>query len=64
MGCGPETDGGRPRDAPGVLGAQYAETYPRRTHALVLESVLDHSSPTARTFLDEQAARPGRTAGG
>lgn len=39
-----------------MLGAQYAETYPRRTRAVVLESVLDHSSPTARTFLDEQAA--------
>ncbi|TCC59480.1 alpha/beta hydrolase [Kribbella pittospori] len=39
-----------------VLGAQYAETYPSRTRALVLESVLDHSSPTARSFLDGQAA--------
>ena len=39
-----------------MLGAQYAETYPRRTRAVVLESVLDHSSQTARTFLDEQAA--------
>jgi pimeloyl-ACP methyl ester carboxylesterase len=39
-----------------MLGAQYAETYPRNARAVVLESVLDHSSPTARTFLDEQAA--------
>ncbi|MEV5962789.1 alpha/beta fold hydrolase [Kribbella sp. NPDC051952] len=39
-----------------MLGAQYAETYPRRTRALVLESVHDHSSPTTRAFLDSQAA--------
>jgi pimeloyl-ACP methyl ester carboxylesterase len=39
-----------------VLGAQYAETYPRRVRAMVLESVSDHSSATTRDFLDDQAA--------
>lgn len=39
-----------------LLGAQYAETYPRRVRAMVLESVSDHSSPTTKTFLDAQAA--------
>jgi pimeloyl-ACP methyl ester carboxylesterase len=39
-----------------LLGAQYAETYPLHARAVVLESVMDHSSPTARTFLDDEAA--------
>ncbi|MGZ0150440.1 alpha/beta hydrolase [Kribbella sp. WER1] len=39
-----------------LLGAQYAETYPRRVRAMVLESVSDHSSPTTRSFLDDQAS--------
>ena len=39
-----------------LLGAQYAETYPRRVRAMVLESVMDHSVPTARAFLRSQAA--------
>ncbi|TDD46988.1 alpha/beta hydrolase [Kribbella antibiotica] len=38
------------------LGAQYAETYPHRVRAMVLESVLDHSLATPRQFLDPQAA--------
>ncbi|WP_172387014.1 alpha/beta hydrolase [Streptomyces sp. MNP-20] len=39
-----------------LLGAQYAETYPRRVRAMVLESVMDHSVPTARAFLHAEAA--------
>ncbi|MEU5287813.1 alpha/beta hydrolase [Streptomyces sp. NPDC020755] len=39
-----------------LLGAQYAETYPRRVRAMVLESVMDHSVPTAREFLRSEAA--------
>lgn len=39
-----------------LLGAQYAETYPRRVRAMVLESVMDHSVPTAREFLRDEAA--------
>ncbi|GAA0579023.1 alpha/beta fold hydrolase [Kribbella sandramycini] len=39
-----------------LLGAQYAETYPRNVRAMVLESVLDHSLAGPREFLDVQAA--------
>ncbi|MEU3413054.1 alpha/beta hydrolase [Streptomyces sp. NPDC006658] len=39
-----------------LLGAQYAETYPRRVRAIVLESVMDHSVPTTRDFLRSEAA--------
>ncbi|TCR26208.1 alpha/beta hydrolase [Streptomyces sp. BK205] len=39
-----------------LLGAQYAETYPRRVRAMVLESVIDHSVPTTRDFLHAEAA--------
>ncbi|MFC8593244.1 alpha/beta hydrolase [Streptomyces atroolivaceus] len=39
-----------------LLGAQYAETYPRRVRAMVLESVMDHSVSTARAFLQAEAA--------
>ncbi|WP_350280545.1 alpha/beta fold hydrolase [Kribbella sp. HUAS MG21] len=39
-----------------LLGAQYAETYPRRVRAMVLESVSDHGSRSTRAFLDDQAA--------
>ncbi|MFF4763284.1 alpha/beta hydrolase [Streptomyces sp. NPDC001292] len=39
-----------------LLGAQYAETYPRRVRAMVLESVMDHSVPTTRDFLQSEAA--------
>lgn len=39
-----------------VLGGQYAETYPRRVRAMVLESVSDHSATPTRKFLDTQAA--------
>ncbi len=39
-----------------LLGAQYAETYPRRVRAIVLESVMDHSVPTTRDFLQSEAA--------
>ncbi|MDQ1017537.1 alpha/beta hydrolase [Streptomyces afghaniensis] len=39
-----------------LLGAQYAETYPRRVRAMVLESVMDHSVPTTRDFLRSEAA--------
>ncbi|NIK56052.1 alpha/beta fold hydrolase [Kribbella shirazensis] len=39
-----------------LLGAQYAETYPHRVRAMVLESVIDHSSPTTRAFLDDQGS--------
>lgn len=35
-----------------LLGAQYTETYPRRVRAMVLESVIDHSVPTTRAFLE------------
>ncbi|GAA2432231.1 alpha/beta hydrolase [Actinomadura vinacea] len=34
-----------------LLGAQYAEKYPQRIRAMVLESVMDHSVPTTRAFL-------------
>ncbi|MGC9497692.1 alpha/beta hydrolase [Streptomyces sp. WG7] len=39
-----------------VLGAQYAETYPLRVRAMVLESVLDHSVSSTRGFLRSGAA--------
>ncbi|MFJ4327897.1 alpha/beta hydrolase [Streptomyces tricolor] len=39
-----------------LLGAQYAETYPRRVRAMVLESVMDHSVPNIREFLRAEAA--------
>ncbi|MER7195809.1 alpha/beta hydrolase [Streptomyces flaveolus] len=39
-----------------LLGAQYAETYPRRVRAMVLESVMDHSVSTTRDFLRSEAA--------
>ncbi|MGW6201704.1 alpha/beta fold hydrolase [Kribbella sp. NPDC055110] len=39
-----------------LLGAQYAETYPHRVRAMVLESVIDHASPSTRSFLDDQAS--------
>ncbi|MFI1755317.1 alpha/beta hydrolase [Streptomyces sp. NPDC020571] len=39
-----------------LLGAQYAETYPHRVRAMLLESVMDHSVPTARDFLRSEAA--------
>ncbi|MDN3262174.1 alpha/beta hydrolase [Streptomyces sp. CSDS2] len=39
-----------------LLGAQYAETYPRRVRAMVLESVIDHSVWATRDFLRSQAA--------
>jgi pimeloyl-ACP methyl ester carboxylesterase len=39
-----------------LLGAEYAETYPGRVRAMVLESVIDHSSATAKDFVDAQAA--------
>ncbi|WP_091107680.1 alpha/beta hydrolase [Micromonospora citrea] len=38
-----------------LLGAQYAEQFPHRVRAVVLESVVDHSLDT-RAFLDTQAA--------
>lgn len=38
-----------------LLGQQYAEVFPRRVRAVVLESVMDHSLRT-RDFLDSQAA--------
>ncbi|WP_433241661.1 alpha/beta hydrolase [Actinomadura nitritigenes] len=34
-----------------LLGAEYAETYPGRVRALVLESVIDHDVRSARSFL-------------
>jgi pimeloyl-ACP methyl ester carboxylesterase len=34
-----------------VLGAQYAERYPRNVRAMVLESVMDHSVPTTRALV-------------
>ncbi|HEX2316335.1 MAG TPA: alpha/beta hydrolase [Thermomonospora sp.] len=39
-----------------MLGAQYAETYPDRIRAMVLESVMDHSVPSTRAFLETGAA--------
>ena len=39
-----------------LLGAQYAETYPHRVRAMVLESVMDHSVSTTREFLRSTAA--------
>ncbi|MEW2353150.1 alpha/beta hydrolase [Spirillospora sp. NPDC029432] len=39
-----------------LLGAQYAETYPHHIRAMVLESVMDHSVATTRTFLRDQGA--------
>jgi pimeloyl-ACP methyl ester carboxylesterase len=38
-----------------LLGEQYAEVYPQRVRAVVLESVVDHSLGT-RNFLDTQAS--------
>lgn len=37
------------------MGQQYAERYPRRVRALVLDSVIDHSLDT-RSYLDTRAA--------
>ena len=39
-----------------LLGAQYAETYPRRVRAMVLESVIDHSVAATGDFLRAEAA--------
>jgi len=39
-----------------MLGGQYAETYPGRARAVVIEAVMDHSAPNARQFLDTEAA--------
>ncbi|MFJ8826667.1 alpha/beta hydrolase [Streptomyces sp. NPDC102467] len=39
-----------------LLGAQYAETYPRRVRSMVLESVIDHSVTSTRDFLRSEAA--------
>ncbi|WP_425578931.1 alpha/beta fold hydrolase [Streptomyces echinatus] len=39
-----------------LLGAQYAETFPHRVRAMVLESVMDHGVPTTRDFLRSEAA--------
>ncbi|MDL4773124.1 MULTISPECIES: alpha/beta hydrolase [Thermomonosporaceae] len=39
-----------------LLGEQYAEKYPGRIRAMLLESVVDHSLPNARQFLKTQAA--------
>jgi pimeloyl-ACP methyl ester carboxylesterase len=38
-----------------LLGEQYAERYPNRVRAMVLESVDDHSVPTTAEFLRTQA---------
>ena len=38
-----------------LLGEQYAERYPSRVRAMVLESVDDHSVPTTAEFLETQA---------
>ncbi|MGN5633501.1 alpha/beta hydrolase [Streptomyces sp. AC154] len=38
-----------------LLGAQYAETYPHRVRAMVLESVMDHSVTRTRDLLRSQA---------
>jgi pimeloyl-ACP methyl ester carboxylesterase len=39
-----------------LLGELYAERYPQRLRALVLESVFDHGDQTTAEFLDSQAA--------
>ncbi len=39
-----------------LLGQQYAERYPHRLRALVLESVFDHGDNTTAEWLDTQAA--------
>jgi pimeloyl-ACP methyl ester carboxylesterase len=39
-----------------LLGELYAERYPHRLRALVLESVFDHGDATTGEFLEEQAA--------
>jgi pimeloyl-ACP methyl ester carboxylesterase len=39
-----------------MLGGQYAETYPDRVRAMVLESVSDHSTEPTKKFLDAQGA--------
>ncbi|WP_433466189.1 alpha/beta hydrolase [Spirillospora sp. CA-128828] len=39
-----------------LLGEMYAETYPKRVRAMVLESVDDHSVPDARRFLTSELA--------
>ncbi|MBE1531726.1 alpha/beta hydrolase [Actinomadura algeriensis] len=39
-----------------LLGEQYAETYPGRVRAMVLESVVDHSRRNVRSFLTSQAS--------
>ncbi|MEV8374047.1 alpha/beta hydrolase [Kribbella sp. NPDC056861] len=39
-----------------LLGQQYAERYPHRLRALVLESVFDHGDTTTGRWLDDQAA--------
>lgn len=39
-----------------LLGQQYAERYPHRVRALVLESVFDHGDTTTADWLDAQAA--------
>ena len=39
-----------------MLGGQYAETYPGRVRAMVLEGVTDHSAAPAKEFLDAQAS--------
>ncbi|MGW7679238.1 alpha/beta fold hydrolase [Kribbella sp. NPDC054772] len=39
-----------------LLGGQYAETYPDRVRAMVLESTIDHATATTRGFIDDQAA--------
>jgi pimeloyl-ACP methyl ester carboxylesterase len=39
-----------------LLGQQYAERYPQRVRAMVLESVTDHSGPTTGAFLTAQAS--------
>lgn len=38
-----------------LLGEQYAERYPDKVRAMVLESVFDHGSATTREFLDAQS---------
>jgi pimeloyl-ACP methyl ester carboxylesterase len=52
---GEETLTFRGRSYGTLLGAQYAERYPRRIRAMVLDSVTDHSQNT-RANLDTQAA--------
>lgn len=39
-----------------LLGEMYAETFPKRVRAMVLESVNDHSVPDARRFLTSEMA--------